>query len=260
MDPVACIPVSVATYAPEGATNAYVVGTNGAILIDPAARSDDLDREVEKRSVEHVLVTHTHPDHVGAVAAYAEECGATVWARRGRETTFEQATSIAPDHTFVEGTTLTTQSRDEVTVLDTPGHARDHVALATDHGIFSGDLAVQEGSVVVAAGEGDVRAYLTALRRLAARNPPRLYPGHGLIIENVRETCERLIRHRLDREKRVLAAVREGATTLDAITDAAYDKDISAVRSLAEGTVAAHLEKLDVEHKLSWDGTRATPR
>ncbi|WP_332898286.1 MBL fold metallo-hydrolase [Haladaptatus sp. CMSO5] len=260
MEPVCKRPVSVATYAPEGATNAYLIGTSGAILVDPAARSDGLDREVSRRTVAHILVTHTHPDHVGGVADYAAETGATVWARRGREAAFEDATGVAPDRTCIEGTTLTAGSGEQVTVLDTPGHARDHVALESEYGIFSGDLAVAEGSVVVAAGEGDIRAYLTSLRRLAARNPPRLYPGHGEDIENVRETCARLIRHRLDREQRVLTAVREGATTLEAITDAAYEKDISAVRPLAEGTVAAHLEKLAVEHKVDWDGARASPR
>ncbi|WP_338727661.1 MBL fold metallo-hydrolase [Haladaptatus sp. DJG-WS-42] len=260
MEPVCNLPVSVATYAPEGTTNAFLIGTSGAILVDPAARTDALDREVAQRGVAHILVTHTHPDHVGGVASYAEKTGAAVWAHRGREELFEQATGVAPDRTFIEGTTLTAESGEQIIILDTPGHARDHVALESTHGIFSGDLVVKEGSVVVAAGEGDVRAYLTSLRRLVARNPPRLYPGHGEVIENVRETCERLIRHRLEREQRVLAAVRAGTTTLETITDDAYEKDISAVRSLAEGTVAAHLEKLAVEHKVRWDGERASPR
>jgi tRNA A-37 threonylcarbamoyl transferase component Bud32 len=69
-------------------------------------------------------------------------------------------------------------------------------------------------------------------------------------------TCERLLAHRLDREARVLAAVRDGAETVPAVTDGAYEKDISAVRDLAEATVRAHLEKLAVERRLQWDGAR----
>ena len=248
-------PVPVDTFAPGGTTNAYLLGdADGAetILVDPAGRTDDLDRAVEASDVAHVLVTHAHPDHVGGVAHYADETGATVWARAGREDRFEAATGVAPDRTFREGTTV-----GPATVMETPGHAPDHVALITDAGVLTGDLVVAEGSVVVGADEGDVRAYLTSLRRLYARNPDRLYPGHGPEIDDPRATLERLIRHRLDREAKVLAAVRGGATAMDEILDAAYDKDLSGVRDLARSTVAAHLEKLAVEGKVSWDGEAA---
>ncbi|UPV73115.1 MBL fold metallo-hydrolase [Halorussus limi] len=246
------VSVPTQTLAPTGATNAYVVGDEEAILVDPAGRTDDLDAAVASASVEHVLVTHAHPDHVGGVAHYAESCDATVWARAGRERRFERATGVAPDRTFREGTTVA-----GATVVETPGHAPDHVALAADGAMLTGDLVVSAGSVVVGADEGDVRAYLTSLRRLYARNPDRLYPGHGPAIDDPRAEIERLLRHRLDREATVLAAVRGGATTLDEILDAAYDKDLSGVRDLARTTTAAHLEKLAVEGKVSWDGQRA---
>ncbi|MFH5797848.1 MBL fold metallo-hydrolase [Haladaptatus sp. CMAA 1911] len=245
------IPVLTETLAPHGETNAYVVDT---VLVDPAGRTDELDRAVEENDIEHVVLTHTHPDHVGGVTHYADACDATVWARRGREERFERATGVAPDRTFREGTTV-----GPLTVIETPGHAPDHVALAADDGLITGDLAVAEGSVVVAAGEGDVRAYLTSLRRLYAKNPDVLYPGHGPVIENPRRTIRRLIDHRLRREGRVLDAVRDGAETLSSVTDAAYDKDVSDVREFAERTVAAHLEKLAVEGNVVWDGERARP-
>lgn len=242
-----------------GTTNAYLVGSEDALLVDPAGRTDDLDDAVARRDVGHVLVTHAHPDHVGGVAQYAESCDATVWARAGREGRFEQATGVAPDRTFREGTTIA-----GVEVLTTPGHAPDHVSLAVGDSMLTGDLVVSAGSVVVGADEGDLRAYLTSLRRLYARNPDRIYPGHGPVIspgrtpaiENPRAEIERLIRHRLDREAKVLAAVRDGARTLDEVLDAAYDKDLSGVRELARSTVAAHLEKLAVEGKVEWDGER----
>ena len=246
------VPVPTETLAPTGTTNAYVVGSEDALLVDPAGRTDDLDRTVERREVGHVLVTHAHPDHVGAVAHYADACDATVWARAGRKERFERATGITPDRTFREGTTIA-----GVEVLTTPGHAPDHVALAVDDEVLTGDLVVSEGSVVVGADEGDLRAYLTSLRRLYARNPARLYPGHGPAIEEPRAEIERLLRHRLDREAKVLAAVRDGAGTLDEILDAAYEKDLSGVRDLARSTVAAHLDKLAVERKVKWDGERA---
>ncbi|WP_058994541.1 MBL fold metallo-hydrolase [Haloarcula sp. CBA1127] len=250
--------VSVPTRAPTGSTAAYVCGDEAALLVDPPDTDDALDSLLSDRSLAHIALTHHHPDHAGAVAHYARETGATVWARRGRASAFEAATGVTPDRLFSGGTTIPTDAG-PVTVIDTPGHAPEHVAFATDGAVVSGDLAVAEGSVVVGAPEGDVRAYLASLRRLHARNPDVLLPGHGPRIETPRETCARLINHRLVRERRVRDAVHDGAATLDEILEAAYEKDLTGVRDLARGTVLTHLEKLAVEGAISWDSERAAP-
>ncbi|AHB66673.1 metallo-beta-lactamase [Haloarcula hispanica N601] len=250
--------VSVPTRAPTGSTAAYVCGDEAALLVDPPDAGDALDSLLSDRSLAHIALTHHHPDHAGAVAHYARETGATVWARRGRASAFEAATGITPDRLFSGGTTIPTDAG-PVTVIDTPGHAPEHVAFATDGAVVSGDLAVAEGSVVVGAPEGDVRAYLASLRRLHARNPDVLLPGHGPRIETPRETCARLINHRLARERRVRDAVHDGAATLDEILEAAYEKDLTGVRDLARGTVLTHLEKLAAEGAISWDSERAAP-
>jgi glyoxylase-like metal-dependent hydrolase (beta-lactamase superfamily II) len=235
---------------PYGRVNAYVVEDASTVLVDPPERHPDIDAAVD--ALDHVAVTHHHPDHVGGVAAYAREHDATVWCRTGREAAFEAAAGVAPDRTFREGVDL-----GGLTVLDTPGHAPEHVAFAHGGDLLVGDLAVAEGSVAVAAPEGDLRAYLSSLRRVHARAPGRLHPGHGPTVDETRAACERLVRHRLDRETRVLAAVHGGAETVAAVTDAAYEKDVSAVRELAEATVRAHLEKLAVEGRVRWTGDRA---
>ncbi|WP_121742477.1 MBL fold metallo-hydrolase [Natronorubrum halophilum] len=253
--------VPVATRAPTGTTNAYLLGRDPAVLVDPAARTDELDRLVGERTVAHILVTHTHPDHVGAVAAYADETDATVWARYGRVERFRDATGLEPDRTVTPGTTIALGD-DRVRILDAPGHAPDHVALEAgrDGPILCGDCAVREGSVVVGAPEGDMRAYVTTLRRLRAKKPPVLWPGHGPEIDAPRETLDRLLTHRQRREERILEAVENGAESLEQILEAAYEKELSGVRDLARATVAAHLEKLAVEGRVTWSDGRARPR
>ncbi|MFB6192591.1 MAG: MBL fold metallo-hydrolase [Haloarculaceae archaeon] len=243
---------------PTGTVNCYVCGRERALLVDPPARDDAIDELLADRTLASVAVTHHHPDHAGGVAAYAREAGATVWCRRGREAAFRRATGIAPDRTFVDGTRI--PADEPITVLDAPGHAPESVAFAAGDALLVGDAAVAEGSVAVAAPEGDVRAYLSTLRRIRARSPARLLPGHGPAIDDPAATCERLIAHRLDRERRVLAAVRDaGARTIEEIVTAAYEKDLSGVRELATATVRAHLEKLAVEGRIEWDGDRAVP-
>jgi glyoxylase-like metal-dependent hydrolase (beta-lactamase superfamily II) len=251
------VSVDVDTRAPTGATTAYILGERDAVLVDPAGRSDALDEAVETREVSHLALTHHHRDHTGGVAAYADAYDLTVWARAGRESAFETATGVAPDRSFREGAVL--PADEGVTVVETPGHAPEHVAFVTGDVLVTGDLAVTEGSVVVGAPEGDMRAYLTSLRRVHARDPDVLYPSHGPVIEDPRATCRRLIDHRRQREQRVLAAVDGGAETPGTVVDAAYEKDITGVRDLALATVRAHLEKLAVEGRVRWDGERARP-
>lgn len=248
------IPVPVEGRVPTGATNAYIV--SDSLLIDPAGRTGDLDAAVDAAEIEHIAVTHAHPDHVGAVAEYTAETGATVWCRRGFESRFAATAGVDPDRTFVEGTEIPVS--DGIRVIDTQGHAPDHVAFETGEGTVCGDVAVAEGSVAVAAPDGDLRGYLVGLRRLHARRPTRLLPGHGRPIDDPRATCRRLLDHRLDRERRVLAAVQEGAADVDGVVDAAYDKDLSGFEDLARATVVAHLEKLDVEGRVAFSpGTGA---
>jgi glyoxylase-like metal-dependent hydrolase (beta-lactamase superfamily II) len=223
--------------------------------VDPAAIDERVRSEFDR--IDHVAVTHHHPDHVAGVAACAETTSATVWCRYGREAAFADATGIEPDRTFRDGTMIPVG--EGVIVRETPGHAPEHVAFEGGDSLLSGDLAVSEGSVVVGSPEGDVRAYLTSLRRVRAMAPERLYPAHGPVIEAPRRTCERLIAHRLRRERRVLAAVRDGGRTVDEILDAAYETDLAGVRDLAGATVRAHLEKLDHERRVRWDGAIARP-
>lgn len=255
MSPVERVPVPHAR-VPDGATNAYLVGEHdspqaGLALVDPAGRHERLDDAIG--DVAHVLVTHTHPDHVGALAHYARESDATVWAHAPHADRLEDATGVTPDRTFRDGDTV-----GPLTALATPGHARDHVAFAVGDDYLVGDLVRANGSVAIGR-DGDLRAYLTGLRRLAARHPLRLHPGHGPPVDAPRERIADAISHRNEREERVLDAVQRGAQTLDAVLDAAYDTDLGDARRFAATTVAAHLRKLAVEGDVSWDGERATP-
>lgn len=239
------ISVPVETSAPTGATNAYLAD---GLLVDPAARTDALDDRVASHDVNHVAVTHTHGDHVGAVAHYARETDATVWARAGREDRFVDATGVTPDRTFRDGTTV-----GPVTVVDAPGHARDHVAFAGGNEAVVGDLLMADSSIFVGTRDGDMRAYYVSLRRLLARDYDVLHPGHGHAVADPRDRIIGLLAHRRTRERKIETAVAEGARDVEDVVDAVYAKDLTGVRDLAGETVRAHLEKLAVEGRVRWD-------
>lgn len=250
------VPIPVETLAESGTTSAYLIGAEPTVLVDPAAPSERLDEEVASRDVQHVAVTHTHPDHVGAVARYAP--GRTVWGRAGYERRFEEATGVEVDRTLDGGDALPAGGV-HVEALATPGHAPDHLAFAVGGSVLTGDLVVAEGSVVVGADDGNMAEYLRSLQRLLDRDPDVLYPGHGPPIETPSAELKRLHDHRLARERRVLAAVESGAETPEEIVEVAYDKDLSGVRDLAVSTVVSHLRKLNDDGQIDWNGEGARP-
>ena len=247
------ISVPTDTVAATNQTNAYLIDGHEPLLLDPAARHPEVDAAVEDHDPDHITATHSHPDHIGGVTAYAFETDATVWAAVGYENRFAQSTGIYPARTFREGHTV-----GPATVIETPGHASDHTAFEVelDDGrtaIITGDLVVDEGSVVVGGPDADMTDYLDSLQRVRDRDPDVLYPGHGPVIDEPRDAIDRLIDHREAREQAVLDAMAASAEEVAEIVDRAYEKDIGEVRDLARQTVIAHLRKLDSEGRVRWD-------
>jgi len=246
--------VPVERPVPGGATNAYVLGDDERLLVDPAGHTSTLDDATD--DVDHVAVTHAHPDHVDAVADYAAAANATVWAHASYAGRFADATGVDPDRLFRPGDAVADTG---VSVLGAPGHAPDHVAFVAGGEAVTGDLVFAQGSVYVGTPDGDVRSYFGSLRRLLARDFDRIHPGHGDPVADPAARITETYFHRRNREDSVREAVESGARTVGEVVDAAYEKDLGDSRRLAENVVRAHLQKLAVEGHLSWDGERAYP-
>jgi glyoxylase-like metal-dependent hydrolase (beta-lactamase superfamily II) len=132
--------------------------------------------------------------------------------------------------------------------LFTPGHARGHLCLYDERtgALLSGDNVVGFGSVLIDPADGNMREYLASLERM--RGLPRLsvlFGGHGAPVANPYEKINEYIAHRLERERMILAAVREGASTPKEIVARAYGDVSPKAHALAERAVLAHLEKLE---------------
>jgi glyoxylase-like metal-dependent hydrolase (beta-lactamase superfamily II) len=221
-------------------TNSWIAGRDPAWLIDPgpllAAHTERLAREIASRGgLRGIALTHDHPDHDEAVPAMLERFpGALVIAARGQgRRAVGDGDSVGP-----------------LEVLATPGHSPDHLAYLFGAVAFTGDAVLGEGSVFVAPDPGSLAAYLAALERLRERRPLALAPGHGPVVLDADAKLSEYRQHRLERERRLVAALEHGARTVDAMLDVAWSDVPASLRPAAAITLAAHLDKLADEGRL----------
>jgi glyoxylase-like metal-dependent hydrolase (beta-lactamase superfamily II) len=139
---------------------------------------------------------------------------------------------------------------DELRAIHTPGHAPDHLCFwhEPSRTVFCGDLAIKGTSVWIPARlGGNLAAYLASLQRILSLNPARLLPAHGDVIEEPAALLRGYIQHRLEREEQVIAALRAGDRTPDAVVARVYERLKESLIPLARESVVAHLLKLEQE-------------
>jgi glyoxylase-like metal-dependent hydrolase (beta-lactamase superfamily II) len=175
-----------------------------------------------------IAVTHDHEDHVEGLDGVLARVGSVrvASARRGAE----DGDVYGP-----------------LRVLALPGHSDDHLAFVADRAAFCGDAVLGEGSVFVSM---DLAGYLDGLRRLRALDLAVLCPGHGDPIWDVAAKLDGYIAHRLDRERRLVAALERGLRSEDELLDAAWDDAPVELRGFAALSLRAHMEKLRAEGRL----------
>jgi glyoxylase-like metal-dependent hydrolase (beta-lactamase superfamily II) len=217
-------------------TNTYLVGAEPTIVIDPGPADrghiDAVKDAAEGRGgIGAVLLTHSHGDHADGV----ELLGVT-------------PTPLA-DGEMAAG----------LLAVATPGHAADHFCLV--HGgaegrvCFTGDLVLGEGSTFVppAAHGGSLIDYLASLHRLQEMDLVRLWPGHGPAIEDPDAKIAEYIEHRLERERRLVAALEEGKRSRAVLQAEVWDDVPPELGAVAAIVMQAHLEKLEAEGRLPPD-------
>jgi glyoxylase-like metal-dependent hydrolase (beta-lactamase superfamily II) len=174
------------------ATNCFVVraerGAAEAVVIDPGYDAAALRLELAHTgaSCAAILLTHTHYDHVGAVADLAEASNAPVYVSADAVGMLESPLAPYPIRGYegarhVGGGASVEAAGIAFEVLDVPGHAPGHLSYYADGELFSGDVLFAGGVGRVDLPGGDWDTLLASIRKLAERYPPEtvVRPGHG---------------------------------------------------------------------------------
>ena len=177
------------------ATNCYVVrterGAPEAVVVDPGDDATTLRLELARMgvTVPAILVTHTHYDHIGAVADLAEATGAQVFVCE------TEAQVLANPDAYYAGMRIRPWEAerpltgDETIELagisfqttEVPGHSPGHLAFYADGALFSGDVLFAGSVGRTDLAFGDWGTLVGSIRTLVDRYPPEtiVYSGHG---------------------------------------------------------------------------------
>src|SRR5581483_3819767 len=151
------------------------------------------------------LLTHHHVDHVSGAAHLAARLGVPVAAHR--ETAARVRGRVEVTRLIDDGERLPYGPKG-LRALFTPGHAPGHLCF------------VDEASRVVIAG--DMAVYLASLARVKAERAAALLPAHGPPILDADGKLDFYVKHRLEREQRVLAALSGALRTVEELVPPAY--------------------------------------
>jgi len=206
-------------------TNSYVIDTgNGeAFVLDPGPEiPSHIDALIENARARNLRITaigltHGHPDHAPAAAPLAARTGATIYAHPHSETPHDRSFELDAD--LLLGPT-------SLRVIDAPGHTFEHIALYLhdEAALFTGDVILGEGTVVIAPPGGAMRPYIATLRRFAGEfaQARRIYGGHGPIVEDAQAKIREYIDHREHRQSELLETLRHAPATIPELVATIY--------------------------------------
>ncbi|MEO6394189.1 MAG: MBL fold metallo-hydrolase [Pyrinomonadaceae bacterium] len=269
-----CFPVRTPTKPPATHTNCYLIGGREFVVVDPASPEPEeqaalaacVDELIaDGRTVREIILTHLHPDHIGGVNALIEHLGGQVKVAAHQLTADAlrgtiEVERIISDDDVIELPGIGYVPDINLLVMHTPGHARGHLCFYHEAtgALLTGDNIIGLGSVLIDPPEGNMRDYLASLQRISdLPTLSVLFGAHGPAIGAPRTKIAEYISHRLERETNILAAVRDGLSTIPAIVERVYTDVHPRALEWAGRATLAHLDKLVEDGELRMNGEGA---
>ena len=259
---VVLAPLKTPTLPPASTTNCCVVGHEELWVVDPGSTDHREQRRLldllatlttDGQRVAGVLLTHHHPDHVGGAQAL---CHALGLRARGHPKTLERISPAIP-----RGAALTDGARIplgrspdgsrgwELEAIHTPGHDQGHLCFRESRygAMLAGDMLSTVSTIIIDPPEGHLATYLKSLERLKSYPTSTLIPAHGPAVRDGHKLIQKFIRHRRQREERLLRALAERPGAVADLLPRVYGDAEVRLYSYAARSLQAGLEKLAEE-------------
>ena len=211
-------------------------------------------------TISKIICTHWHPDHTGGVSSLSKITG-NIFKHPQVEYTVGRSYPNAGEklpsgasykleelnwNDLSDNDVISVEPGLGLEILFTPGHANDHICLwlEADNVLFSGDNILGGSTAVfdnyfeymkslIRIGSRNLRIRINCNRFsktserirdfLSTKQNPKIYPGHGEMIENGLEMVNYYIEHRLQRENQILSNLSKSeAKSVEQLVEAIY--------------------------------------
>lgn len=276
----------VHTYIAEG------VG-GGLVVIDTSLGYDDSFQRIESAiaflgrkitDIESIVLTHSHPDHIGLCAQLQQASNAPVVCHPIAQRNFhsirdrarwDSITKLYKQHGYSDPTRLPMFLPFDIPevfadiadtfelcgktweVLHTPGHESGHIVFfePTSRVLIAGDAIL--ASITPHVGyyldsEDPLSDFLTSLELIGTKNPALVLAGHGRRFTNGAERAQTIQWHHQRRLRQILETLnRDGASSAMAIANSLFGSLNSFTMRLAVSETLSHLEHLRLDDRIA---------
>jgi glyoxylase-like metal-dependent hydrolase (beta-lactamase superfamily II) len=237
-------------------TNTWILddGFGSVVIIDPgpvdSRHAKAIMEAVVERTVDQVLVTHTHSDHAPLANPLARDLGVPAVG-------YTPGPNFDPEIRLLDGARFEVGSL-EVRVVHTPGHSDDHLCFRVGNVLFTGDHIMGGSSVMVES----MGPYLRSLKKLKGTGLEKLHPGHGDSMDDPDVVIDWYLAHRQQRHEEIFDAISSGADNVADVVESVYADVERSLHPLAARSVEAHITLLIDQERITLQGDRliATPQ
>ena len=238
-------------------TGTFIIGREQVCIIDPGplieSHVNNILKAVDKKTISHILITHTHADHSPAANILKQKTGAKTYAfdsypKGIKGSKFEEAhdKEFIPDIKLKDSDIIAGKDW-TIKAIHTPGHTSNHLcySLEEEKILFTGDHVMGWATTVIIPPDGNMDDYISSLKKILINNYNLYLPTHGDAIENPQKYVRGLLAHRKMREVQILDELKKNSISINEMVPKFYSTTDERLWPAASMSLLATLVSLE---------------